>query len=206
MGIYSKYIFPRLVDWTLGTQDVGELRSELLSEVRGKVLEIGFGTGLNLPHYPKSVKELHIVDPNPGMHALALRRMAKSKIKIRGHVLKGESLPHKDETFDSVVCTFTLCSIAMVAQALWEVRRVLKPHGRFFFLEHGLSPEPKIQVWQHRLTPIQKWIGDGCHLDRPITMLVEAVGLKVEEVRNFYFKAFPRFLGYLYLGTAEKCS
>jgi len=204
MGIYSKYIFPRIVEFALGGEKVGALRGKLLKGVQGKVLEIGFGTGLNLEYYPKRIRELHIVDPNPGMHALALRRMAKSKIKLKAHVLAGEALPYEDSTFDSVVCTFTLCSIPKVGQALCEVRRVLKPEGKFFFLEHGLSPDPKIQKWQHRITPVNKVIGDGCHLNRDMALLLEAADLRLAELRNFYFDQFPKFIGYLYEGVARK--
>lgn len=202
MGIYGKYIFPRIVEWLLGDAELGALRGRLLKTVSGKVLEVGFGTGLNLPHYPDSVKELHIVDPNPGMHALALRRMAKSGLKIKGHVLKGEKLPFADETFDAVVTAFTLCSIPEVGQALCEMRRVLKPGGTFFFLEHGWSDDPKVNRWQSRLTPVQKVLADGCHLDRRIDWLVESAGFRVKSLDKFYFPKYPKAVGYLYEGTA----
>ncbi len=204
MGFYRKYIFPRIVEWTLGQREITELRAELLKGVEGKVLEIGFGTGLNLPHYPPGIRQLSIVDPNPGMHALAVRKMMHSPIKIDGHVLKGENLPFPGETYDAVVTTFTLCSIPEVGRALIEVARVLKPGGKFYFLEHGLSEEFAVQRWQNRLTPIQKKIADGCHLNRKIDWLIEAAGLKIVSLKKFYFEKAPKFLGYLYMGIAER--
>jgi len=205
MGIYRKYIFPRIVNYLLGGEDISAHRRALLENLRGgKVLEVGFGTGLNLPHYPESVKKLSIVDPNPGMHALAIRRMMKSPIKIDGHVLKGEKLPFKDESYDAVVSTYTLCSIPEVGKALLEMRRVLKKGGRFYFLEHGLSKDPEVQVWQNRLNPLEKWLGDGCHLNRKIDWLIEAAGFKILKQKKFYHDKLPRFVGFFYLGTAEK--
>ncbi len=204
MGLYSKYLFPRLVDWMLGSREIGELRSELLGETAGKVLEIGFGTGLNLSHYPAGVERLTIVDPNPGMLKRAASRLQGSSFPVERHRLSGERLPFPEENFDSAVSTFTLCSIAGVENALAEVRRVLKTGGKFFFLEHGLSPKPRVSRWQDRLTPLQKIVGDGCHLNRPVDRLVEAAPLKIVRLKKFYFEKFPKIFGYFYLGVAQK--
>lgn len=178
-------------------------RSDLLSQVTGDTLEIGFGTGLNLSYYPADLKALTAIDANPGMNALAERRIRASEIVVDHQVLNGESLPIADNRFDSVVSTWTLCSIAKVEQALQEVHRVLKPGGRFFFVEHGLSRDRKTQVWQHRLTPIQKVIADGCHFDRDIRQLVENQ-FSQATIDEFQPKDLPAVLGYFYQGIAIK--
>ena len=203
MGFYSQRIFPYLLDWSMSSPNFAKYRQKALENVNGDVLEIGFGTGLNLSHYPKEIYQLVTVDVNPGIHQLAQKRIQKSSIVVDHRVLNGECLPMAVETFDSVVSTFTLCSIANVEQALKEIYRVLKPGGRFFFVEHGLSNEPEIQVWQHRLTPIQKVIADGCHLDRQIRQLIETqfATLTVEE---FYAENLPKMVAYFYQGVAAK--
>jgi SAM-dependent methyltransferase len=204
MGLYSKYIFPRIVDWTLGRKEIGELRHELLAEVQGEVLEIGFGTGLNLPHYPQGIKKITTVDPNPGMQVLAQRRAQKLPIQIENYLLKGEALPFSDQHFDTVVSTFTLCSIPEVERALKEIFRVLKSGGRFLFLEHGLADRQNIQRWQRRLNPLQKKIGDGCQLDRNMEGLIETAGFKIVKEKKFYFPKVPKIVGYFYQGMAQK--
>jgi SAM-dependent methyltransferase len=205
MGIYRKYLFPRILDWILGREEeIRDLRKELLKDLSGDVLEIGFGTGLNLPYYPPAVRRLSVVDPNPGMHRIAEKRVKAAPMPVVSHQLNGESLPFPDESFDAVVSTFTLCSISGVERALSEARRVLKPKGRFYFLEHGLSDEAKVQRWQHRLTPLQKILADGCHLDRKIDVLVEGAGLKPMNLKKFYIECLPKVVGFAYLGTAER--
>jgi ubiquinone/menaquinone biosynthesis C-methylase UbiE len=204
MGFYKNFIFPRMVNWGLGDEKIGALRKDLLNEVKGEVLEIGFGTGLNLPFYPPTVAQLSVVDPNPGMHKLAARKAKNFHVPIEHHLLEGEKLPFSEGSFDTVVATFTLCSIPNVNQALKEVRRVLKKGGKFYFLEHGLSEEPKIQRWQNRLTPINKIIAEGCHLNRKIDWLIKEAGLKIVKLRKFYFEKYPKIVGCFYSGWAEK--
>ena len=159
--LYSQYLFPCLCDWALSSSELEPLRKHCVREAHGRVLEIGFGTGLNLLHYPESVQEIHAVDNNPQMHAKAASRIAQMNIPICQHELAGESLPMESESFDCVVSTFTLCSIDSVHQAMSEIWRVLKPGGCFHFLEHGLSPDPKIASWQEFMNPFQNFIGDG---------------------------------------------
>jgi ubiquinone/menaquinone biosynthesis C-methylase UbiE len=178
-------------------------RQEVLAQVSGETLEIGFGTGLNLPYYPQNIQKLTTVDANPGMNALALKRIQASDVTVEHHVLNGENLPFADQSFDSVVSTWTLCSIANVKQALQQIYRVLKPGGRFFFVEHGLSDNPKVEVWQNRLTPVQKVIADGCHLNRDIKRLIESQFSQVR-VEQFQEKNLPAIMGYLYKGVAVK--
>ena len=203
MGLYSQYIFPYLVDWSLSDPNLAVHRQEILANVKGEVLEIGFGTGLNLSYYPENIKTIVTVEVNPRINKLAKKRIESSNITVDCRLLNGESLPMADGTFDSVVSTFTLCSIANVEQALAEVYRVLKPEGKFFFVEHGLSNEPTIQVWQNRLTPIQKAIACGCHLNRNIKQLVENQ-FDTVSLKEVYADNSPKIAAYLYKGIATK--
>ncbi|HHP7244326.1 MAG TPA: class I SAM-dependent methyltransferase [Elainellaceae cyanobacterium] len=203
MGFYSQVILPRLLDWSMSSPMLARYRKELLSDVEGDILEIGFGTGLNLQYYPHRVEKITTVDVNPGMNSFAERRIKASEIDVENRVLSGESLPMPDETFDYVVSTWTLCSIAQVNQALQEIHRVLKPGGKFVFIEHGLSNKPNIQTWQHRLTPIQKVIGDGCHLNRNIQKLVETQ-FDTVHVEQFVPENLPELMSYMYKGVATK--
>ncbi len=203
MNLYSRILFPRLMDLAMSGENLGQYRRSLLRNVSGEILEIGLGTGLNLAHYPDSVQRLTSVDVNPGMESIAQRRAQTAGITIVSHVLSGEQLPMADQTFDSVVSTWTLCSIPDVAQAIREIHRVLKPGGQFFFIEHGLSDIPSVQVWQHRLTPIQRIIGDGCHLDRAIAQLVSQTFPQVE-LERFAVPSLPAVGGYFYQGVAGK--
>jgi ubiquinone/menaquinone biosynthesis C-methylase UbiE len=183
---------------------VAEYRRHLLAPVHGDVLEVGFGTGLNLPHYPAQVRKITTVDPNAGMHRLAQRRVRQSAVTVDQRVLSGECLPFEDSTFDFVVSTFTLCSIEKVGQALSEVYRVLRPGGRFLFLEHGLSPDPNVQKWQRRLNWLEMRWANGCHLDRNMRELVTACPFSSVQIEEFYLQKTPRTHGYLYRGQASK--
>ncbi|MBW4667560.1 MAG: class I SAM-dependent methyltransferase [Cyanomargarita calcarea GSE-NOS-MK-12-04C] len=203
MGFYSQIILPRLLDWSLSNSTLAKYRQELLADVKGEVLEIGFGTGLNLAYYPAHIHKITTIDTNPGMNAFAKKRISDSNIIVQQLTLSSENLPMSNDTFDSVVSTLTLCSIANIEQALKEINRVLKPGSRFFFLEHGLSNKPNVQVWQNRLTPIQKVIGDGCHLNRNIQELVERHFDKVES-RQFTPENMPDLTAHLYRGVATK--
>ncbi|MEO0824087.1 MAG: class I SAM-dependent methyltransferase [Cyanobacteria bacterium J06639_16] len=202
MSFYTQKILPRLLDWSMSGQGMATHRQQLLADVTGRVLEIGFGTGLNLAYYPETVSQLTVIDPNPGMNAIAQRRITQSAIVVDPHLINGEALPMVDRSFDSVVSTWTLCSIANVEQALQEIHRVLKPSGRFFFIEHGLSPESGVQTWQNRLTPIQKIVADGCHINRPIDALI---GQRFEllALERFYEPSIPKVAGYFYKGIAK---
>ena len=166
------------------------------------MLEVGFGTGLNLLAYPDSGMDLVTVDVNPGVHSKAERRLANSPLKVTHFQISGESLPMDDNTFDAVVSTWTLCSIPDVEAALGQLYRVLKPGGKFYFVEHGLNPNPSIAKWQHRLTPIQKVIGDGCHLDRDIRQLIQSAGFRFEQYENFDMQQLPKVGSYMYFGVA----
>ena len=204
MGFYARAVFPRLCEFVLNRPWVAKQRRELLAHAGGDVLEIGFGTGLNLPHYPNTVRKITTVDPNPGMHALARKRIERSGREVDERMLRGERLPFDNDTFDCVVSTFTLCSIEDVHQALSEAYRVLKPGGRFLFLEHGLSPEATVQKWQRRLNWLEGILADGCRLDRNIQEMVAACPFSATDVATFYLEKTPKTHGYVYRGIARK--
>ena len=203
MGLYSNLIVPYCIDFAMSGSDLSEYRQQLLADVSGDILEIGFGTGLNLPYYPDKINKITTIDPNPGMGRIARSRIEASEITVDYKVLNGESIPLADASFDSVVCTWTLCSIPLVDRAIAEIYRLLKPGGKFYFIEHGLSHEDSIKVWQNRLTPVQKIIADGCHLNRQIDAIVRRkfVNLTVEQ---FYAPKLPKVIGYMYRGVAIK--
>lgn len=204
MDFFSQIVVPRLCDFLLNKSLLARHRRGLLATAHGDVLEIGFGTGLNLPYYPKRIRRLTAVDPNPGMHRLAQKRIKPRGIEVDQQVLGGERLPFEDGRFDCAVSTFTLCSIEDVAQALREVYRVLRTGGTFLFLEHGLSPEPSVQKWQRRLNWLQVCLANGCHLDRNMKALVVAQPFASVEVEEFYLERTPRTHGYIYRGNAVK--
>jgi ubiquinone/menaquinone biosynthesis C-methylase UbiE len=203
MGFYSQFIAPRLIDAAMSRPVLSRYRQEILVAAQGEVLEIGFGSGVNLSYYPGSLQKLITIDANPSMNMLAQKRIASSHIQVDNRVLNGENLPMTDNTFDTVVSTFCLCSIANVEQGIKEIYRVLKPGGIFLFLEHGLSNEANIQNWQNRLNFINKIIGDGCHINRNIKQLISAQFNSLI-IDQFYVPNTPKIGGYLYQGIATK--
>jgi SAM-dependent methyltransferase len=204
MGFYSQVVFPHLCDFLLSRPHVARQRRALLAEVAGTVLEIGFGTGLNLPHYPDHIRRLTAIDPSNAMHRLARSRLRRSRIEVEHRAVGGEALPFGEGTFECVVSTFTLCSIDAVDRALGEVFRVLRPGGRFLFLEHGLSPDAGVRKWQRRLNGLEMRLGDGCRLDRDIAGLVASQPFAEVRTRTFYLEWTPPTHGYLYRGIATR--
>lgn len=204
MGFYSNTIFPKIINLVMSDKQMTKARKDVLSDASGKVFELGFGTGLNLPHYPENVKRIVCADPNPGMLKAAQERIQASPIEVDYKLLRGEDLPFEDESFDCIVCTWTLCSIADVEKALAQCHRVLKPEGKFLFVEHGLADAPAVQRWQNRLNPIWGLIGDGCNLNRNIRELIQDCRFTFGKLDNFYMKGAPRFAGYMYQGLALK--
>lgn len=205
MSLYSRHVFPHLLDWLMAQPAFTAARRELLAEVAGDVLEIGFGTGLNLPHYQvQQVRSLSTVDVNPGVHKLARKRLQQFPLQVNFALVSGERLPMADASYDAVVSTWTLCSIPDVHSALREIRRVLRPGGQFFFVEHGLSPDPFIAKWQHRLTPVQKCLADGCHLDRDTLALIAGAGLQLVRQRQFQAPGLPALGAFMTLGVARR--
>ena len=204
MGFYSRFIFPWLCDFLLDQPLIAEQRRQLLSSAAGHVLEIGFGSGLNLPHYPQTVRQVTAVDPNSGMQRRAQRRIKQSGINVDLLETSGEQLPVGDNSIDCVVTTFTLCSVADPTKTLNEIRRVLKPNGCFLFLEHGLSPEPEVEKRQRRLNWLQGFVGDGCQLDRNIKELVDAQSFSSLNLDEYYLEKMPKTHAYIYRGMATK--
>lgn len=184
MGLYDRHVCPHLVELFLGNRWVEGQRAWLLEPLRGEVLEIGFGTGLNLPHYPGAVEKLVALDPAEGMHEKARRRLSKSPVPVESHRLEAERLPFADESFDEVVCTFTLCTIPDPVRALAEVRRVLRPSGRLHLLEHVGSEHVPVRRWQERLNPLQNALGGGCNIDRDVEPLLRRAGFEDVELER----------------------
>jgi ubiquinone/menaquinone biosynthesis C-methylase UbiE len=179
MGIYRDHILPRGVNWVLSRPEFLELRRTVTAGLRGKVLEIGFGSGLNLPYYPPEVDRIYAVDPAKLGQKLAARRIEACPIPVEFSDLNAEVLPLETDSMDAVLSTWTLCTIPEVTNALRELRRVLRPGGRFHFLEHGLSPEANVVKWQRRLNPLQRRLAGGCQLDLKIDHLILSVGFEI---------------------------
>ena len=204
MGIYGRIVFPRLLEWTLGSNIIERERRLALSTSEGRTLEIGFGTGLNLACYPETVTHLTAIDSEPVLQALVAKRVDESPIPVEQVNLDAsERLPFADSTFDTVVSTFTLCSIADVDAALEEMKRVMNQSGRLLFLEHGRSDDQSVARWQDRLNPLQNFVGRGCNLNRPIDMLVQRAGFRIETLERYVLKDTPRLTGTMYRGVAR---
>lgn len=204
MGLYATQIFPRLMDWVMARPAFSQLREALLQPASGEVLEIGFGTGLNLRHYPATLTCLSIVDPAMLLPARVARRTAVAPYPIQTIRGTAEDLPFPDRQFETVVSTWTLCTISDPVLALQEVGRVLKPGGTFLFLEHGRSDDQTIAAWQDRLNPIQNVIGCGCNLNRRIDRLITQSGLTITYLNRFNMQGVPRLVGEMYQGTATR--
>ncbi len=202
MGIYSNVLFPWAYDRLAKRLHLDERRATQLSSATGRVLELGIGTGLNLPFYPESVREIFAIDPNPGMKKQLVKKLRSSAVRVHLVQAPAERLPFADSRFDSVITTLVLCSIPDLARALAEVRRVLTPNGQFLFLEHGASPDAKVAKWQKRLNWIQRRIGAGCRLDVPVSEALATAGFRFAKLERYYLEGDPKTHGYIYEGTA----
>ena len=202
MGFYDRHILPHLIDCACGMGDIMKARSQVVPRARGKVLEIGIGTGLNLSFYDASrVQHICGVDPAADMHPLAQRRAKDINIPVETLPLVIEQIGAETASFDSVVCTFTLCTIPDPVSALEEMRRVLKPGGEFLFCEHGTAPDPGPRRWQERLTPLWKPLAGGCHLNRDMPSIISRGGFRVKDLHARYLPG-PRPFTYVYSGSA----
>lgn len=187
MNLYDHYLLPCLIDMACGIRPVQRQRAKIVPRATGRVLEIGIGTGRNLPFYDKSkLDELYGLDPAEQMHRLAHKRMRTAGINMHLLTLSAEEIPEPDASFDTLVMTFTLCSISEPVKAVKETKRVLKPGGRLLFCEHSLAPDASVRKWQHRLTPIWKPLAGGCHLDRDIPALLREGGFRIAELETLY--------------------
>ncbi len=202
MGFYEEQILPRGINWTLCWPRFSKLRQQYLKDVGGKVLEVGFGTGLNLPHYTSRVTHLYALDPSQLGRRLAEKRIRRVSFPVEFVELEDTRMALPDHSVDAVVSTWTLCTIPDPIFALQEIRRVLRPGGKFYFLEHGLSPDRGIARLQNLWNPIQKWCAGGCHVNREIDRLILDSGFKILGYKRFYMKG-PKILSYMYGGAAS---
>ena len=202
MGLYSRYVLPHVVHFTCGQRPAMKQREKIVPQASGRVLEVGIGSGLNIPWYdPASVSHLWGLDPSPEMWSIAERNAAEHHLDAEFIEAGAEAIPIDDSAADTVVMTYTLCSIADPALALQEIRRVLKPGGRLLFCEHGEAPDAGVRKWQRRAGPVWKYLGGGCHLDRPIPRLLEAAGFHSEDLQTMYIPGWKPAC-FNYWGTA----
>jgi ubiquinone/menaquinone biosynthesis C-methylase UbiE len=203
MGFYGDQLLPRLINVACAAGPVvGDLRRQVCADLSGEVVEIGFGSGLNVPHYPATVSRVAAVEPSDVAWRLASDRVEESPVAVERAGLDGQSLPFPDDSFDAALSTWTMCTIPDVEAALAELRRVLRPGGTLHFIEHGLAPDESVVKWQRRLDPLQQRLFGGCHLTRPIRELVEQAGFTVGRAEVFYEKGAPKALGADTLGVA----
>jgi SAM-dependent methyltransferase len=203
MTFYESRVLPYLVNLAMSTKAIRSERQRCLAEVTGTVLEVGFGTGLNLPFYPATVAKVVGLDPSMTAARLAEKRISAAPFPVELMGVSAERIPVADASFDSIVSTFTLCTIPDVVGALVEMRRTLRADGRFYFVEHGRADDPGVERWQERLNPLQRRIFGGCNLNRPIATLIMQAGFDMERLDNAYLKGAPRFGGFLYRGVAR---
>ena len=206
MALWNDRILPRLIDRTLSTGDVMKERERVCATLRGQVIEIGFGSGLNIEKYPDSVVSVTAVEPSDEAWRLSAERRDASPVPITRSQLDGQSLGEPDGSYDAALSTYTLCTIPDALAALGELHRVLRPGGVLVFLEHGVAPEPGVARWQRRLDPLQGWVAGGCHLSRDIPALVSSAGFEITDLEQRYLPGpkLGRPWTYGYAGTAVR--
>jgi SAM-dependent methyltransferase len=203
VGVYAKYVLPRIIDIAMRNEETTRLRAAWVPHARGEVLEIGIGSGLNLPFYSSNVHRVYGVDPSVELQRMARKRAMAGPIEVEFLSQSAEEqLPFANASIDTVVITWALCSIPNAPKALQQFKRVLKASGRLIFLEHGRAPDPGVAVWQDRITPFWKHIGGGCHLNRKIDDLIMAAGFRIAELKTCYLTG-PRPMTYTYQGVAD---
>jgi ubiquinone/menaquinone biosynthesis C-methylase UbiE len=202
MGFYGNWLFPRLLDCVMQQKQMLPFRQRIGLAASGRVLEVGIGSGLNLPFYAGPIDRVIGVDPSPELLRFAEKRASQASVPIELLRGDGEALPIEDRSIDTAVVTFTLCTVCNPAATLGEVRRVLKPGGRLLFAEHGRAPEAGVARWQDRITPVWKHVAGGCHLNRKPDDLMRSAGFAVEALETGYLKG-PRPMGFVYAGSAR---
>lgn len=203
MGVYGEQVLPRVVNVACNLKANGPQRRRACVGLTGDVIEIGFGSGLNVPFYPPAVREVFAIEPADVGWKLADKRVRASRIPVHRSGLDGQSLPFEDDRFDTALSTWTMCTIPDVEAALRDLRRVLKPGATLHFVEHGLAPDERVRRWQHRLDPLQQRLFGGCHLTRPIAALLEGAGFVIKELDVYYEKGAPKVVGANSLGVAQ---
>ncbi len=203
MPFYRDHIYPRLVSALGDPKPIQEVRQRMIPLAQGEVLEIGVGPGVNLVLYdPKKVNKVYALEPNPGMIRLA-EQHRRTELNVEFLDLPGERIPLGDGSVDTVVSTFTLCTIPGVADAIRGIGRVLRPGGQFLFFEHGLSPDIRVRRWQERTEPLFQWAFEGCHVTRDIPALIKEGGFRVERMETGYLARFPKSGSYCFWGVAR---
>ena len=203
-SLYERYVLPKLLCCACGAPAIREQRERMVPLARGRVLELGIGGGLNLAFYdPKAATSVTGVDPSPELRAIAEAAPRPEGLTVKVEAGEGERLPFADARFDTVLCTFTLCSVRSTAAVLAEARRVLRPSGQFLFCEHGLSPDAGVARWQRRLDSVWKRLAGGCHLSRPVSSAIAEAGFVLEQNRRFYLDKVPRPMGWCEQGVAR---
>jgi len=203
VAFYRDRVFPKVVNAACNTAETRHVRAAVCAPLVGEVVEIGFGTGLNLPHLPPAVSKLYAVDPMRRGRELAAERLAASSVPVDFVGLDGQSLPLGDDSVDTALCTWTLCTIPDPIAAVRELRRVLRPDGRLHFVEHGASPDVKVRRWQDRLNGVQRVVACGCNLNRDIVSVLGAGGMTVEHLDTSYLPREPKILGWTFRGVAR---
>jgi ubiquinone/menaquinone biosynthesis C-methylase UbiE len=204
MGVYQDQLLPRFQNKVMDNKNLREVRTRVCSALRGDVVEVGFGTGLNAPHYPDGIQRIAAVEPSSLCMHIAEPRIAATSAKVELAGLNGETLDLPSDEFDAALSTWTLCTIPDVAAALAEIRRVLKPGGTFHFVEHGRAPDAHVARWQARIEPAWKHVAGGCHVTRQISDLVERAGFQLDSVHTYYMNGEPKVFGYTFEGVATK--
>ena len=205
MGFYDKYILPSVLNCACGSKPVRYQREKIVPHAEGVVLEIGIGSGLNLPHYRgDKVTSIIGLDPSPELNAMAEKTAAELGLSVEFILASAESIDLPDDYVDTVLVTYTLCTIPDAVRAVKEMRRVLKPEGKILFCEHGLAPDESVAKWQDRIDPLWGRIAGGCHLNRDIPKLIRSAGLSIETMDEMYLPSTPKFAGYNYWGSCSK--
>ena len=205
MGLYNKYILPKFINCACGSKPINYQRDKLVPYAKGVVLDIGIGSGLNIPFYNKpNINYLYGLDPSPELLEIAKKVAKTNKLEIEFLECGAESIPLPNNSIDTIVITYTMCTIPDISLSSAEMLRVLKPNGRLLFCEHGLAPDKRVAKWQKIINPVWNKIAGGCNLNRDIPKLIESSGLKILEIEEMYLPSTPKFAGYNYWGVAEK--
>jgi ubiquinone/menaquinone biosynthesis C-methylase UbiE len=205
MSIYENYVLPHVINCACGTKPILSQREKIVPKARGRVLEVGIGSGLNIPYYNRSeVEFVWGLEPSSAMRKKAAKRLNQSDVEVRWLDLPGEEIPLEDNSVDSILMTYTLCTIPDWSKALHQMHRVLKPSGKMLFCEHGIAPDETVAKTQNTINSFWKKICGGCNLNRPIPEYIEQAGFKIESMEKYYLPNMPKFAGFNYIGVAGK--